>query len=288
MAKSGSSMDVEDVLSSIRRLVSEETKLGEPLRGADRGATEDAAPPKPDRPRREGAGRLVLTEALRIAEDDAAATDGETDGAEDDANVSALAEEAEIAAEPDFPAEDAGPEDTATDAAAPAPVQPRRISAERPRFQLLDDLVAETLGRRRGEDADAAPEVAEEPPAGADQPDPEEVLNDAAELPDLAVQADEADADGAAAAMPEDDPDMEQPVLTADDTEDEPAPAVRTRGLQLFDEDSDVLDEETLRVMVAQIVREELMGELGDRITRNVRKLVRREINRALAGKEFE
>jgi len=36
---------------------------------------------------------------------------------------------------------------------------------------------------------------------------------------------------------------------------------------------------------VAEIVREELTGEFGDRITRNVRKLVRREINRVLSGR---
>ncbi|MCH2076877.1 MAG: hypothetical protein MK180_08310 [Rhodobacteraceae bacterium] len=47
------------------------------------------------------------------------------------------------------------------------------------------------------------------------------------------------------------------------------------------------LDEEQLRDMVAEIVREELQGELGERITRNVRKLVRREINRALAGQDL-
>lgn len=43
-------------------------------------------------------------------------------------------------------------------------------------------------------------------------------------------------------------------------------------------------DEEQLRDLVAQIVREELSGEMGERITRNIRKLVRREINRVLAS----
>lgn len=52
--------------------------------------------------------------------------------------------------------------------------------------------------------------------------------------------------------------------------------------------DESVLDEDTLRELVSQMVREELQGELGDRITRNVRKLVRREIQRALASREFE
>lgn len=63
----------------------------------------------------------------------------------------------------------------------------------------------------------------------------------------------------------------------------------------LFDEPVDYtdgndgfLDEESLREMVSDMVRSELQGELGDRITRNVRKLVRREIYRALASREFE
>ena len=52
--------------------------------------------------------------------------------------------------------------------------------------------------------------------------------------------------------------------------------------------DIDVVDEDALRAMVAEIVREELQGDLGERITRNVRKLVRREIQRALTSKELE
>ncbi|WP_306116466.1 MULTISPECIES: hypothetical protein [unclassified Roseovarius] len=49
-----------------------------------------------------------------------------------------------------------------------------------------------------------------------------------------------------------------------------------------------MLDEESLRDMVSEIVRQELQGALGERITRNVRKLVRREIHRALASQELE
>jgi hypothetical protein len=50
----------------------------------------------------------------------------------------------------------------------------------------------------------------------------------------------------------------------------------------------DILDEDALRDLVSDIVREELQGALGERITRNVRKLVRREIHRALAAQELE
>ncbi|MEL6620658.1 MAG: hypothetical protein AAFP16_17415 [Pseudomonadota bacterium] len=57
---------------------------------------------------------------------------------------------------------------------------------------------------------------------------------------------------------------------------------------QIFATDEDVLDEDALRDLVADIVREELQGALGERITRNVRKLVRREIHRALAAQDLE
>lgn len=53
------------------------------------------------------------------------------------------------------------------------------------------------------------------------------------------------------------------------------------------DEDA-FLDEETLREMVTEIVRQELQGVLGERITRNVRKLVRREIYRAMAAQQLD
>jgi hypothetical protein len=74
------------------------------------------------------------------------------------------------------------------------------------------------------------------------------------------------------------------------------AESIRSPRLQVA-EDEDPLfdaiavpefDEEALRIMVAQLIREELRGVLGERITHNVRKLVRREIQRALAGHELE
>lgn len=61
-----------------------------------------------------------------------------------------------------------------------------------------------------------------------------------------------------------------------------------TEATQVFSVDEDVLDEEALRDMVAEIVRQELQGALGERITRNVRKLVRREIHRALATQDLD
>ena len=49
-----------------------------------------------------------------------------------------------------------------------------------------------------------------------------------------------------------------------------------------------ILDEESLRELINSIVREELQGELGDRINRNLRKLIRREITQILEEQRKE
>ncbi|KUJ82246.1 hypothetical protein [Ruegeria profundi] len=54
------------------------------------------------------------------------------------------------------------------------------------------------------------------------------------------------------------------------------------------DQTAPELDNNALRELIAQVVREELQGVLGQRITRNVRKMVRREIFRVLAEQEVE
>ncbi|NNE81859.1 MAG: hypothetical protein HKN18_16445 [Silicimonas sp.] len=46
-------------------------------------------------------------------------------------------------------------------------------------------------------------------------------------------------------------------------------------------------DDDAMRLLVARLIREELQGELGERITRNVRKLVRREIKRSLSSQDL-
>ena len=52
--------------------------------------------------------------------------------------------------------------------------------------------------------------------------------------------------------------------------------------------DLDSLDEEALRELISEIVHKELSGVLGERITRNIRKLVRREVHRTMSTKEFD
>ena len=46
-------------------------------------------------------------------------------------------------------------------------------------------------------------------------------------------------------------------------------------------------DEEAMRLLISRMIRDELQGDLGERITRNVRKLVRREVQRALTSKDL-
>ena len=49
-----------------------------------------------------------------------------------------------------------------------------------------------------------------------------------------------------------------------------------------------LFDEDVLRAMVQAIFREEMAGPMGERITRNIRKLVRAEVGRMLAAHELE
>lgn len=61
--------------------------------------------------------------------------------------------------------------------------------------------------------------------------------------------------------------------LLAEGIETRPAPRVPT---------APIFDEQALRDMINGIVREELQGELGERISRNIRKLIRRELAQIL------
>lgn len=69
---------------------------------------------------------------------------------------------------------------------------------------------------------------------------------------------------------------------------------LETQDLSAPEADKDVpgipaeIDVEALRAIVVEVLREELNGEMGERITRNVRKLVRREINRVLVSRDLD
>ena len=127
-----------------------------------------------------------------------------------------------------------------------------------------------------GEDADEAPETVFHSerertwPARTEEQEPEPVAEaprEAEEMPVLRLEP-----------QPQPQPQPEP--------EPEPAAALPAQA-QSVDLDERVIDEEMLRDVVSEIVRSELQGELGERITRNVRKLVRREIHRAIMTRDF-
>ena len=77
---------------------------------------------------------------------------------------------------------------------------------------------------------------------------------------------------------------------TADEIDPVPAadsvPNTAMSGLEPSDAPSGI-DEALLRDLIREVLREELQGDLGERITRNVRKLVRAEIARALTARDL-
>lgn len=82
------------------------------------------------------------------------------------------------------------------------------------------------------------------------------------------------------------DEDAEE-IAMPDDVEDDEAALAREADTDKKPE-APFIDEDMLREIVSELVRTELQGDLGDRITRNVRKLVRREIHHALASRELD
>ncbi|MEM9579598.1 MAG: hypothetical protein AAF891_02845 [Pseudomonadota bacterium] len=106
---------------------------------------------------------------------------------------------------------------------------------------------------------------------------------DAADLPDPAKASQSADIDAQSAAF-----DAGHAAAVQDINDEIVHVAATTLPQDLDSEAAPLIDEDVLRDMVAEIVRQELQGPLGERITRNVRKLVRREIYRAMAANELD
>ena len=79
-------------------------------------------------------------------------------------------------------------------------------------------------------------------------------------------------------------------VAAQDPVTDQPEPDLETQVVTdvVMKAIGGQIDDTALRDAVRRVLREELSGEMGERITRNVRKLVRREINRVLASRELD
>ena len=283
MSEPLSSTEIEDVLSSIRRLVSDD------LRPLQR--------PVPASPAPDLANKLILTPALRVVQENvplpqpasapyrlhlgipAQEAPGGLEhvvasvGAAVDAQ--SLEWEAETGDVAPFVAE--APQDNDwqdSDIAAPFPEEPVLIVNDADDF-----LFAAASG---DETALVQPDSAALMPGWAQQDaepgnDPTIDDDDAPALAHGTIEPDPAWADAAeasviaslAAEVPGDDP--ETPASSAD-----------------YAEEPLLFDEEVLRELVRDILREELAGRMGERITRNIRKLVRAEIARSFATQEFE
>ncbi|MEX0369758.1 MAG: hypothetical protein AB3N09_03950 [Tateyamaria sp.] len=295
--------EVEDVLASIRRLVSDDHR-SEPV-AKDTTASD----------------RLVLTPALRVMDD--SAPEDETDAAETD-------EYSADSAAPDGDAvEDIDDEHSPEVALTEEPSSVHNAETAQDSIALDDvDLENQTLmsiqdAFDRADEAEAEA-VSQQPLEAADTGHADEEQN--AEHEETAEASDEQmrevrEEQGATEAetlsekiaaletliagqTEEFEPDLpgdgayagtEAPTIEWEDAEETEDNEVfdshedsEVDDAQVFASDEDVLDEDALRDLVSDIVREELQGALGERITRNVRKLVRREIHRALAAQDLE
>ncbi len=74
----------------------------------------------------------------------------------------------------------------------------------------------------------------------------------------------------------------------AEPVQDDPAPLVLTPSEQAATALDAVPDEEAMRLLVGRLIRQELQGDLGEKITHNVRKLVRSEVKRILQSRELD
>lgn len=237
MSKPVSNTDVEDVLSSIRRLVSDNKGHG--------GAASPGQAPE----------RLVLspqqrvtdTDVLRLQHADAVHVPDPSDTGEDQPEV----EPSDAVATADAsPAERDGADDATPESRA------HKIEALTAKIAALETAIAKT----------------------ADQWEPDGASKDdyAGTQSEGMMWSENAELDATGKPLTSE----EEPVVETPKQE----VLVLPEGMS----EEDILDEAALRDLVAEIVRSELQGALGERITRNVRKLVRREIHRALAARDLD
>lgn len=272
-----SNMEIEDVLSSIRKLVSE----GEQARTRDSTLSEvvdDRLPKVPESTEEAKPEKLVLSPAFLVAVPDetkvpAPEQDDITEAS--DETIDNVPEVADLVWEE---VEDAPAETAAATPDAPVGEPPDRRST-------LEATIAEL-------EASVASDGFE--PDGSEELDEVEQMVWPGHQPRLSETVEEAELaeDDYTAAEPEptsSDPDDVAEEAAADEASfDEDAPFDEDDELEAYLSGETGLDEAALRELVAEIVREELQGTLGERITRNVRKLVRREIYRILSSQEFD
>ncbi|WP_324753545.1 hypothetical protein [Roseovarius sp. Pro17] len=307
-------VEIEDVLSSIRRLVSSDER---PAKARDKVIPEFREP-----------DRLVLTPSLRV--DDAPRADFESnrqdapdEAAIDDTDdwtenfdivnvVDAAMQEnppAVQAEDDEFEAEMTAVDDPATkvEDAVDDTAPPSRADELKARVAELEEVVARQSDQWEpdGASAEANSGGHVSPLPWEDCVTDEDNEEDASATPQNAEpQADFDDTSNSRpqdAVSPEPAEDYIPANVAAEDCPQDGSSNVTTSAsdsesqsggprshADFLDANDDFLDEDALRDLVADIVRQELQGALGERITRNVRKLVRREIHRALDSQELQ
>lgn len=301
-------VEIEDVLSSIRKLVSDGDKARtrdpapvEHVDDAPDAVVEPAPGPAESKPE-----KLVLSPAFMVVgsqdHEDSQAEPQEND--DEPLNLSdpvwdnAPSEDTDFA---DHGAQEEGPEAKHTEDAHDAAEPDEADENEAPSTDRssLVETIAELEAAVSSDTQDFEPDGSEEmgetiawPGAIVRQPDAIEDAEIAEDATDAAPQDDQSDV--AEDAPVEDNPTFTHHAAVAND--DAPETAEPDAGDVFEDDDLDdlldvggvTLDEDALRQLVSDVVREELTGPLGERITRNVRKLVRREIYRILSSQEFD
>ena len=252
MTEAMSRREIEDVLTSIKRLVSQDAKS----RPSPAPAVE----------------KLVLTPSLRVKEP-------------------APSCDAAVVPSPDLPLDPHEPQDIASADNAHALSEPADDTVPEPADKPAEDPAA---GRMPGKDGSLIRRIAQagllRDAAAADctetvQTDAVQVSQPAPEIDPqvsepptdiIEPQASDADIEETLARL--------EAVLSGQTPPERPAaptdlappdPSAAPAGEQ-------IIDEGMLYQLVAHIVRQELQGELGEKITRNIRKLVRSEVAREL------
>ncbi len=281
MSEPLSSTEIEDVLSSIRRLVSDD------LRPLARPTPASVAPASSD--------KLILTPALRVVQDDpppvapavpyrlhlGLPAQAEATGL--DQIVAAVG--AAVDAQPSEWEAETG--DAAPVAAGSHDTEWQADDVGAPFFDgllaIVEDEAELILTDPADVDAEFAVAEGSVPIPGWAQQDPEPVYDLPAEETDVTavaqgtIEPDPAWADAAEASVIAS---LAADLIGEDDDADSANPP--------YGDEPMLFDEEVLRELVRDILREELAGRMGERITRNIRKLVRAEIARSFATQEFE
>ncbi|SMX37193.1 hypothetical protein [Octadecabacter ascidiaceicola] len=310
-------VEIEDVLSSIRRLVSDgdKARTRDPAPAEADSAPVQDAPETPAETSESKPDKFVLTPALLVVDNNAPSEDV-ADVENSDPDEEEWVEEIDEATSSDSEPENGDVEDplpltdlvwdSVNDARkAGVAAVPADEAVQTPDRSELVATIAELEAAVSNDVEDFEPDGSEEagdlmgetiawPGTVArkfdDVPDAEETTPAPEFNPDL-------EADDASVAFEHRKPDAEPEQTDEAETKAEPETISSADTQDEYgDDDLDglleaggvTLDEEALRALVSEVVREELTGPLGERITRNVRKLVRREIYRILSSQEFD